>query len=75
MNAKLCDACKKVISEKEIYRAPCYFRYFELCEECKEKFNYIKVAYEKSEQKLEEKHKALQEKFKNELKEMGIDYE
>ena len=26
MNAKLCDACKKVISEKEIYRAPCYFR-------------------------------------------------
>ena len=75
MNAKLCDACKKVISEKDIKKAPCYFRYFELCEDCKAKFDFIKDVYEKSEQKLEEKHKHLKEKFEKELKEMGIDYE
>ena len=75
MNAKLCDACKKVISEKEIKRSPCYTRYFELCEDCKEKFDFIKNVYEKADQKLEEKHKQLNQKFENKLKEMGIDYE
>ena len=75
MIAKLCDACGKVLKEKDIYEAPCMIEYFELCKDCKEKFDKIKNDYNNKLNELENKHKELTETFKNNLKEMGIDIE
>lgn len=75
MNAKLCDACKKVISEKEIKRGSLDYRFVELCEDCKAKFDEIENKYNIKFQELDKQHKDLRENFKNELEQIGIDCE
>ena len=75
MNARLCDACKKVISEKEINFASVAFQRFELCSECKKKFDDIKEEYNNEEAELEKAHQKLKDKTNKKLKGIGIDYE
>ena len=75
MKAIMCDACKKVVSEKEVVRANGDVRLFELCKDCNTKFEQIKLDYDKKFKKLYEERNKLDKEYKLKLKEMGIDYE
>ena len=75
MIAKICDACGKVLKEKDVIRAHGETRYFELCKDCNTKFEQIKQIYDEKYEKLRDKHKKQFEEYKNKLKEIGIDYD
>lgn len=75
MIAKICDACKKILKEKEIRKAYSWDRYYELCEECKIKFDKIHKQYTKDREALINKVNALEDDYMDKLKGMGIDNE
>ena len=74
MEARLCDACKKLIINDETNRLYWGARYFELCLDCKNKLSKIKEEHDEEEKKLYEQREKLEEKYKNKLMEVGIGY-
>lgn len=72
MKAIICDACKKVLEEKEIKRLSFYWTYYELCEECYLKANKIKKYVEKENEEINKIQNALNKKVKDMLEEIGI---
>ena len=75
MNILICDACNRVLDEEIRDSAGDYFRRFDLCVECKEKFEKIKDEYNKKDDELQKEREKLYDEYKNKLKEMGIKYE
>lgn len=75
MNILICDACNRVLDEEIRDSAGDYFRRFDLCVECKEKFEKIKDEYNKKDDKLQKEREKIYDEYKNKLKEMGIIYE
>lgn len=75
MNILICDACNRVLNEEIRDSAGDHFRRFDLCVECKEKFEKIKDEYNKKDDKLQKEREKIYDEFKNKLKEMGIKYE
>lgn len=73
MQVLVCDACKKILEEKEAKWIGDFKRGYDLCEECKEKFNIIKDEYYKEDEELEKQRKELYDKYIEKLKEIGID--
>lgn len=75
MQVTICDGCKTILEEKEIHFVSTYFgRGFELCEECRKKFNKIKEEYYKQDDDLEKQREILFDKFKEKLKNIGLNY-
>ena len=74
MKVLVCDACKTVLEEKprECYD---YIRGFDLCVECKEKFEKIKEEYYKQDNELEKERDKLFNNYKEKLKEIGLNYD
>jgi len=75
MKVLVCDACKTVLEEK--IRGCCgdYIRRFDLCVECKDKFEKIKKEYYKQDDELEKERDKLFNNYKEKLKEIGLDYD
>lgn len=75
MNILICDGCNRVLDEEIRDSAGDYFRRFDLCVECKEKFEKIKDEYNKKYDKLLKEREKIYDEYKNKLKEIGIEYE
>lgn len=73
MVARICDACRKILKDKEIQKAYSWDRCYELCEECKIKFDEIHNEYKKEYEALTNKINKLDDDYMDKLKGMGID--
>lgn len=74
MKAIICDACKKLLNEKEVEYCHINISRLELCKECKVKVNEINKWEEEQHNKFQEEYKKLQEEYSNKLKEIGINF-
>lgn len=75
MNILICDACNRVLDEEIRDSAGDFLRRFDLCVECKEKFEKIKDEYNKKDDELQKEREKLYDNYKNKLKEIGIIYD
>ena len=75
MNIKVCDACQRVLEDEIRDTASDWRRMFDLCVECKEKFEQIKKDYQEKDDELQEERKKLYNKYIERLNGMGIKYE
>ena len=72
MNVRMCDACKKIVGEKEIQRVHMDLLSYELCEDCKEKFLKFKNDFDTKNQELNNQYNNLYENFRNNLTKIGL---
>lgn len=75
MQILICDACERVLNEEIRDGVWDYNRKFDLCTECKEKFEKIKDEYNKKDDKLQKEREKLYDEYKNKLKEIGLKYD
>ena len=75
MKVLICDACNRVLDEEIRDSAGDFHRRFDLCVECKEKFEKIYNKFEQEWDKLEKEQDKLYDIYKEELKEIGIKYD
>lgn len=75
MRVLICDACNRVLDEEIRDNAGDFYRRFDLCVECKEKFERIKDEYNKRDDKLQKEREELYDEYKNKLKEIGLKYD
>ena len=73
MNVKMCDACKKVVGERYINRVSFDLASYELCEDCKIKFDEYKKDFDDKNQNLHNQYDELYETFRKNLSKIGFE--
>ena len=74
MKVTICDGCKTILEEKGLHFVGDFHRGFDLCDECKKKFNKIREEYQKQDDELEKQREILFDKYKEKLKNIGLNY-